>query len=273
MKTLAIIMTCFNRVETTVKSIDAIYKSDIPPNISFEIYLTDDGSTDGTSSKITQKFPSVNIIQGNGHLYWNGGMRLAFEKAIEKKFDLYLWLNDDTILYQHAIKLLINTYDKSKQPIIVIGSTQSNVDGHVTYGGKIRIDDWHPFKYKLVAPTNTAIPCDTMNGNCVLIPNKIIDTIGNLDPNFIHTIGDIDYGLRAKKAGFEIIVMPNYAGLCEKNAPDNTFLDKNLNFKQRFLHLSGKKGLPFKSWYVFSKRHGGIWWVYFWLSVYFKVFK
>jgi GT2 family glycosyltransferase len=271
MKTLAIIITCFNRADTTEKSIHAIYKSDIPKDLSFEIYLTDDGSTDDTSNRISQKFPTVNIIKGNGHLYWNGGMRLAFGKAIEKNFDMYLWLNDDTILFQDTIKLLMSTANRNKESAIIVGSTKSSIDGNVTYGGKIRTSFWHPFKYELVTPTNTSTSCDTMNGNCVLIPNKIINSIGNLDSNFIHTIGDIDYGLRAKKAGFDIIVMPGYAGICDKNIINNTFFDKNLNLRQRFLHLSGKKGLPFKSWYIFARRHGGLLWIYFWLSVYFKL--
>lgn len=264
-------MTCFNRADTTEKSISAIYKSDIPKDISFAIYLTDDGSTDDTSNRISQKFPTVNIIKGNGHLYWNGGMRLAFEKAIKNNYDMYLWLNDDTILYQNAIKSLISTANTNKKSALIIGSTQSNIDGNVTYGGKLRTSFWHPFKYELVTPTNTSISCDTMNGNCVLIPQEVVDSIGNLDANFIHTIGDIDYGLRAKKAGFQILVMPGYAGLCNKNPPINTFADSNLNLPNRYKNLFGKKGLPIRSWYIFAKRHGGLLWIYPWLSVYFKL--
>ena len=66
--------------------------------IDLNVYLVDDGSTDGTSEAVKKNFPQVNIIKGDGTLFWNGGMRVAFSKAMESEHDYYLWLNDDTIL-------------------------------------------------------------------------------------------------------------------------------------------------------------------------------
>ena len=73
---IAVIMTCFNRRSTTISCLRALHKQ--KNSIDFDVYLTDDGSSDGTADAVKTEFPAVNILQGNGNLYWVGGMRLAF---------------------------------------------------------------------------------------------------------------------------------------------------------------------------------------------------
>jgi hypothetical protein len=36
------------------------------------------------------------VLGGDGSLFWNGGMRLAYADAMRSDFDYYLWLNGDT---------------------------------------------------------------------------------------------------------------------------------------------------------------------------------
>jgi GT2 family glycosyltransferase len=101
-------------------------------------------------------------------------------------------------------------------------------------------------------------PCLTMNANCVLIPNKVANIVGNLDPTFAHAMGGIDYGLRANKAGFKTFVAPGYIGTCENNSLEGAFNDKKLSRYNRFKLLISIKSLPFKSWAKLTFRHGGI---------------
>ncbi|MHC5831198.1 MAG: glycosyltransferase family 2 protein, partial [Nostoc sp.] len=75
---LAVIMTCFNRRETTLICLRALAQQ----TKSFDVYLTDDGSSDGTSKAVKVFYPQVQILQGNGNLFWVGGMRLAFAEAM-----------------------------------------------------------------------------------------------------------------------------------------------------------------------------------------------
>jgi GT2 family glycosyltransferase len=109
-----------------------------------------------------------------------------------------------------------------------------------------------------------------MNGNCVLIPRVIANTIGNLDRAFVHTMGDIDYGLRARKAGFPIMVMPGYAGICMNNSIERTLIDTHSLSLYRLKKIVSPKELPPKSWYVLTSRHTGLLWPLFWVWPYFK---
>jgi GT2 family glycosyltransferase len=105
----------------------------------------------------------------------------------------------------------------------------------------------------------------------VLIPRQIADAVGNIDQGFAHSMGDIDYGLRARKLGFSIVAMPGYAGTCDRNSMDNTHYDTELGRMDRWKKITSNKELPMKSWYILSKRHTGLLWPIYWACPYIKV--
>lgn len=106
---LAILMTCYNRRQKTLDCLEALRKQELLPNLVVQVYLVDDGSTDGTGEAVKAAYPGIKVLQGNGNLFWNGGMRLAFSEAMKSDYDYYLWLNDDTLLYPRAIQSLLAT--------------------------------------------------------------------------------------------------------------------------------------------------------------------
>ena len=227
------------------------YQNGLGDQFNIEVFLVNDGCTDGTPEAISQNFPQVNIIQGDGNLYWNRGMHLAWETATKvKDFDYYLWLNDDTFLFENGLKtLFFDFFPKS----IVCGVTQSSTNEASTYGGFITSPR------KLLTPNGTYQNVDYCNGNCVLIPKYVFKKLGNLDPIFQHALGDFDYSLRARKQGIEIKVAPEFVGLCESHEFTPKWRCNSLNtinrLKNLYLPLSGCYPPEF---FVFDKRHHGI---------------
>mgnify|MGYP003998760659 FL=1 len=128
-------MTSYNRKAKTLQSISKLYLQNDINNINLEIFLVDDASKDGTSNFVKKKFPNVNIIKGNGKLYWGGGTSLAWEEAIKKKnFDYYLWLNDDTYLKKNALNILLSAQNFLKTDrFIVVGSTYASIKKERSY--------------------------------------------------------------------------------------------------------------------------------------------
>jgi GT2 family glycosyltransferase len=111
-----------------------------------------------------------------------------------------------------------------------------------------------------------------MHGNCVLIPKKVVQTVGNLDSNFVHAAGDWDYGLRAKQKSCQIWIAPGYLATCSCNSLQGSWEDKELNIKERLKQISQPKGLPLNEWKIFSQRHAGSFWIFYWLLPYLRVF-
>ena len=65
---LAVLMTCHDRRDITLVCLQTLYQQDA----IFDVFLLDDGSSDGTSEAVKQHYPNVKILPGNGNLFWGG---------------------------------------------------------------------------------------------------------------------------------------------------------------------------------------------------------
>ena len=263
-RNVAVIMTCHNRKEKTLKCLDALFRCRLPEGVRLQLFLTDDGCTDGTAESVNDHFPETRILIGNGELFWSGGMQLAFHEAMKNDFDYYLWLNDDTFLEPHALLALFITQqimvNETGQEGIAVGSTYDSHTKERSYGGLLRKVFWRPLGFTLIRPAEYCIRCQTMEGNCVLIGRTVVRGIGGISTEFLHAMGDIDYGLRANKAGFPLSVAANFVGVCDKNLEVGTCWDKNLPFIERWKKIMQPKGLPLIQWMVLTRRHAGYLW-------------
>jgi len=270
---IAALMTCHNRVACTTQSVHAL-KAQVVPGISLDLFLVDDGSTDGTAQAVINIFPQANILTGDGNLFWCGGMRWAFEQAMKKAYDFYLWLNDDTYLDRDALVRMLRAYREASVRLcdaaIIVGSTRDPETGLFSYGGWTQYQKATGLISWEKKPPNmdTPISCDTINGNCVLISRSVVERIGNLDPAFHQGMGDLDYGLRATKNGCQIQIAPGYYGTCAINDHPGLWADGSLPLLSRWQKLLGPKGFPVKAWGVFTYRHKGHLWFLSWLAPY-----
>ena len=47
MKTIATLITCHNRKDKTLACLDALFSNHLPDRVLLDVFLVDDGSTDG----------------------------------------------------------------------------------------------------------------------------------------------------------------------------------------------------------------------------------
>jgi GT2 family glycosyltransferase len=267
---LAILLTVYNRRVKTLTCLQSIFaQHELPSNLISQVFLVDDGCTDGTPQEVCKQFPKVIILPGTGNLFWCGGMRLAFATALQEGYDFYLWLNDDTILFENAIFRLLVTSKIYGHQAIVVASTKDAVNNNLTYGGVRRSSGWRRLHFDKVPPEDQPIPVETMNGNCVLVPQLVAQRVGNLDPAFTHRWADYDYGLRARQLGVEIVLAPDYYGYCAQNES----YEKVLSRKDIINRLISPLFLPPKEWAVFARRYSGLLWPIFWIHPYLKLFR
>jgi GT2 family glycosyltransferase len=258
------VLTCFNRRQLTLACLDALAESSRAAAVDLSVVLVDDASTDGTAAAVRAQFPWVEVIDGQGDLYWNRGMHQGFARALGRDADHYLWLNDDTHLVPAALSMLLDQSDalrrREGKPVVMVGATVGRDSGKLSYGGRVARDRLRPFNYTLVWSEREPVPCQAMEGNCVLIPREIANRVGNLDPTFEHAMGDTDYGLRVLAAGYKLYVAQGIVGHCSVNPTGGTYFDSSLPLARRWKLIRSRKGLPVRSWLHFTRRHGGVLW-------------
>lgn len=261
---IAALLTCFNRRNQTLACLRRIGAQCLPPGYSIEIFLVDDGSTDGTTAAIRDEFPEARIETGSGSLYWCGGMRLAWRKAALTDPDFYLLVNDDTLLDENALANLLDIAPTADTRTIAVAAICDPESGQATYGG-IRSQSG------LLSPTESPESCDTFNGNAVLIPRAVFREIGMLHGAYTHGMGDFDYGYLARRNGIPIFQSAHFLGTCSRNSAANTWMDRSLGRAERLRRLRSKKGLPFIEWMTFNRRNAGWSWPFKTISPYVRV--
>ncbi len=191
--------------------------------IRVTVFLTDDGSTDGTSQAIKSTFPNrdIKIIQGNGNLFWAGGMRAAWQCALLKsKWNFYLLMNDDTLFDVNAFEELIATHQYSIQayrsPGVYSGIISSLDRSTITYGGKVYSSGLFG-KSVSIRPTGYPQICKMTNANILLVSNLVVKNIGILDEHYMHSCADWAYGIEASRNGFPVLVTGKICGYCDND--------------------------------------------------------
>ena len=246
MKRIAVIITCFNRRSKTLSCLSTLYKALDQYNdshkvqISLSIYLTDDGCTDGTQEAVLNEFNDrdINIIKGNGNLYWAGGMRKAWKAAIDTKnnWDYFLLLNDDTDLLPNLFEELFDSCDYSMQHYgkvgIVSGVTSAKSDNSkITYGGDVWVNRWTA-RQKRVIPQGEPVLVDLTNANILLVHNSVVKMMGIFYKGFRHGNADYDYSNHARKNGFPVLITGNVCGRCDN---DHGSFDE---YKEKIISMS-----------------------------------
>ncbi len=239
---IAVLITCYNRQKRTVACLDSLQQtaSSFSDTISLKVFLTDDGCTDGTAEAIQERgyaFP-IRILQGTGNLYWNGGMILAWETAIQEgPFDGYLWINDDIRVLPEFWEDLVQTDHYCLETFgkrgIYVGSTKEEETGKLTYGGFDFVSKW-TLKDRFVIPDGKHFQsCEAAHGNITYVSNEVVGKMGILDKRYWHGGSDHDYTFLAHKAGFPILVCPHYCAICSNDHSGKYQKLASLSLKER----------------------------------------
>jgi len=272
---IAVIITAYNRKDKTLKCLNELTRCP-HSEISISIYLTDDGSTDGTSEAVSLLYPNVKISKGNGSLFWGGGTNLSWKRAVaDGNFDGFLWLNDDTNLRENVWSEIIDadTFCKEKYNTggIYIGSTLSPSTNTISYGGWQQINPKHS-SFRLLKPNGSFQPCDIGNGNITYISNDVVKKIGCLHEGYIHG-ADFYYTYWAHTEKFPLLILRDYVGYCENDHKSHKENLLKRNLKERINYLYSPTGLQFKTALLFQKRFfpQNVWklWVKYWIKTLF----
>lgn len=259
---ISILLTCHNRREKTVACLQSLkaalesYNNKAVDKVYFEIFLTDDGCTDGTADAVRALFPDENllhVLQGDGNLFWAGGMRFCWKEALKRhqEWDYYLLVNDDVVFLDNLFDDMIQSDEWCCQKYgmhgVYSGFTMSPQKNKTSFGGSNE-------KEGVLDPTGTPQPCQYICANALFVPKVVVERIGTFGKDYVHGGADYDYGFRARKAGVPVLTNCSYIGICENEHYCNVsdILSMSLKERKRKLYAPprGKK-----DYLTFLKKH------------------
>lgn len=212
MKKVFIIVLNFNGKDQTLTCLKSLQKLQIA-NYKLQIVVVDNGSTDGSVEEIEKRYEDlstgkagIKILRNEENLGFAGGNNVGIKYALEKGADYIIVLNNDTVVPENFLDILNNDAD------IVGPVIKFKRDGRwiYDYGGYLNWWIGRPKHYELPHYTRHSTPYTIhyLSGCCLAIKRSVFEKIGLFDEKYFLYFEDLDFCLRAQKAGFKIALDP-----------------------------------------------------------------
>jgi len=174
------------------------------PKKQIRIILIDNNTKDKIYKKVKKEFKGVTTIRNKS----NDGFAKAVNQAIKKlPTDYFFVTNDDIIFEKESIKTLID-YVLDKPEVGICGGKQISPRTKRFLAGGRNFNFFLGWQKDLKMAKLPTV-CDQVEGCTMLIAKKVVAKIGLFDEGFYPAYGeDLDYCLRTKKAGFDVVYNP-----------------------------------------------------------------
>lgn len=200
---LSLLSACLESIHSTVD------------DLAYEIWVTDNGSTDGSVEYLRSHFPKVNCIVNAENL----GFACANNQALRNCTGRYvLLLNNDTRLHNNAVQSMTDALE-SYPDFAAIGPQLRNGDGSIQPSCMNAPSRWGGvLSYLRSRTTGSAkfiprsdldvIAVDAVTGACMLIRKTALTQIGLFDQGYFMYAEEADWCYRARKLGWQIGYVP-----------------------------------------------------------------
>lgn len=217
---VGIVAPVHNRRNLTLlclRSLSRINKS----NFDVKIVIVDDGSTDGTSEAIREEFPDVEIVRGDGNLWFTEGTNVGVRAALKHNPDYVLMMNDDQIFDADFLNYLVETAERFPRsvvgPLLLLWDTPHRLfqtsPRWETFSGGWR----HWYQQTVWTIPKKPWEVELIVGNCVLVPVEAIRECGLMNSKRYPNFGDAEYTPRLRKRGWRLLIDPRSRVFCQPN--------------------------------------------------------
>jgi GT2 family glycosyltransferase len=189
--------------------------------LDLEIFVVDNGSSDGSPQMVEQEFPGVILIKNQD----NRGFAAANNQAIEHATGKYvLLLNSDTLVHGDVLANAV-AYMERHENVAVLGCRVLNEDGSVqpscgTFPGLLNLVVLSSGLWKLPSPAFLARSqlrplegpgaedVDYVSGCFMCLRRSALDDVGVLDERFFFFGEEVDWCRRFREKGYLVRAAP-----------------------------------------------------------------
>ena len=199
----------WNRCEDTVACLESLNDLTYPNKT---LLLVDNASDDGTAEVVTSRFPDIEIIANEHNLGFAAGFNVGIRRAFDQGADFVFIINNDAIIEEDALSEMMSLveddvgliapkiyYASEPDRIWSVGGMRQPMTIEMTGDaqGEIDSEKW-----------SSVLERDYLVGCALLISRRLYEKVGLFDERFYMYYEDSDLSLRARQAGFRLLLSP-----------------------------------------------------------------
>ncbi|NGX47405.1 MAG: N-acetylglucosaminyl-diphospho-decaprenol L-rhamnosyltransferase [Chlamydiae bacterium] len=269
-KHVAIIVLNWNGKEDTRKCLISLQALTYP---HIEIFIIDNGSTDGSKEVFRKEFPTLRLIETKVNLGYAGGNNVGIEIALKEEFDFVFVLNNDTVVDPGIVEAFLSGFSEEKVGILGAKIYRMDEPNRLDHLGGL----WNPKKidfdyvgYRAIdgEEYSSSKELDYVCGAALMMRREVLEKVGLFDPRFFLFWEEADFCFRARRAGFLVKNCPE-AKVWHKISASFTggkphaayfvwrgrllWIEKNFSGVRRFFYFARLLGGKFSAFF-FSKQ-------------------
>lgn len=208
---VCVLIAAWNQADKTMACLETVFAQDYP---AYSVLLIDNGSSDDTVSRVSNRFPEVEIISTGRNLGFAGGYNRGLRRALEEDVAFIFLLNNDTLLAPDCLSALVEEAKLAGDVGIVTSKIYYAQERNRIWsvGGRI-----HPWTLEIidkgdgdldVGQWSEARELDYAPFCGVLMRRELAANVGLLDEEFFLYYEDMDFCRRARQAGYRLRLAP-----------------------------------------------------------------
>jgi rhamnopyranosyl-N-acetylglucosaminyl-diphospho-decaprenol beta-1,3/1,4-galactofuranosyltransferase len=206
-ETVAVVVVTYNRADLLDGLLDGLARLDRPADA---VIVVDNASTDRTAEVLAAStLPGLRVVTSPENLGGAGGFHAGVRAAFEGGFDRIWLMDDDVIPAPDCLTVLL---DQDEDCLM---SVRESPDGSLIELAATRFDLRNPLAIKpktasvvSTYPDRASMPerveLENVAFEGFMVRRSVIEAIGLPDPSYFIFYDDVDYALRARRAGFRI---------------------------------------------------------------------
>lgn len=247
---VAVVIVTFNRVDLLVRMLDGLAAQTHRPDA---VIVIDNCSTDDTravlDARLDQADLPLHITTTASNLGGAGGFHIGMRAAYDAGWDRIWLMDDDVVPAPDCLAVLMATDEACLMAV------RDDLDGQLVEKAAIRFDLSNPLAirpktasvdstYATRADLPALVEVENVAFEGFMVRREVVHAIGFPDPEFFIFYDDVDFAIRARKAGYPIW------------AVRDAHLVRQLDFNQQH-DMAGWKGFyMYRNLFVVHFRYG-----------------
>jgi len=224
---LGIVVVSYNTRQLTADCLRSVYEALDCESLAAQVWVVDNASSDGSAAMIGEVFPQAQLIVSPENLGFARGTNLGIDAMLRSPDPPrhVLLLNPDTLVRPEALTQMVSFLDAHPK-VGAAGARLTYGDGSFQHGAfhfptlLMTFFDFWTINHRLINSrlngrypqrlyeAGEPFPIDHPLGAALMIRRETLAQVGPLDEGFFMYCEEIDWCIRARRAGWAVYCVP-----------------------------------------------------------------